>query len=115
MKAVHSEKYYRDNYENFIKKTNDNDYMNLESELESELNIFDTDVIEKIRPIYAKKIYVKASKILKERMMMIQHLQSGKSSFGYTTQNQEIHEMHRIVQRFEFNCIQLADFKKKYL
>lgn len=115
MKAVHSEKYYRDNYENFIKKTNDNDYMNLESELECELSIFDANVIEKIRPIYAQKIYNKASKTLKERMTTIQDLQSGKSSLGYTTQNQEIHKMNRIVQRFEFNCLQLADFKKKYL
>ena len=115
MKARYSEQYYRENWNSFIKKSSVNDYMNLEDDLQNELKIFDSNIAEKVRPIYAKKIHENAIEVLKKRMAMIQRLESGETSLGYTNKSQEVSEMHRIIQRFEFNCIQARDFKEKYL
>ena len=114
MKAQYSEQYYRNNWERFIKKSNDKDYMNLEYALDYKLKIFESDVAEKLRVIYANEIYTSAIKHLKDTMITIQDIQSGKTSLGYTTKSQEISEMRRMIQRFEFNCLQARDFKEKY-
>lgn len=118
MKARFSEEYYRTNWDRFIKETNDGDYINLEHKLQYRMSIYKdlpTDALEKIEKIEAQKIVDDFTGELKKRMKMINDLESGKSSLGYTTKIQEVHEMGRIRQRFEFNCIQLADFKKKYI
>lgn len=114
MKAHHSEQYYRNNWSRFIKRVPGDDYMNLESELENEIKIFDDETKEMIKNIYAKRIYDKAISKLCERCAMIDNIENGVMSLGYTTKSQEVHEMHRIIQRFEFNCLQARDFKHKY-
>ena len=114
MKAHYSEKYYRDNWERFIKQSPESDYMNLEYALEYELKIFDKSTAEKLRHIYAERIYASAITFLKRQMVTIQELESGKASLGYTTKTQEVRELHRTIQRFEFNCLQARDFKEKY-
>ena len=115
MKAHYSEQYYRNNWDRFIKRVPGDDYMNLESELENEIKIFDEETKEMIKSIYANRIYENAISKLCERCAMIDDIEMGFASLGYTNKTQEVHEMHRIIQRFEFNCIQAKDFKKKYI
>ena len=119
MKSQHSEKYLRDNWDRLIKKSIVNDYMNLEEELSDYMKIFDDTELpdsakDILRKTKAQEIANRAKKVLIDRMNFIKNVNEGNASLGYTTRIQEVQEMHRIVERFEFNCLQLADFNKKY-
>ena len=115
MKAHYSEQYYKNNWDRFIKRVPGDDYMNLESELENEIKIFDDETKELIKGIYAQRIYDKAVSRLRERCAMIDNIENGFATLGYTNKTQEVHQMNRIIQRFEFNCIQAKYFKQKYI
>lgn len=117
MKSTFSEQYYRMNWEKFIKPIPGEHYINLEYDLKHALEIYvglPTEAIEILKKIEAKKIVDKCTEQLKKNMEVVKKLKAGKTSLGYTTQTQEIHAAHELVTRFEFNCLQLADFKKKY-
>lgn len=118
MKAMFSEKYYRDNWEKFMEESKDSGYMNLEEELEYSLKPYaelPKEVIDALIPIKAKEIADKATEALKATMEIVKGIQEGTKSLGYNSRSQEAKETHRYITRFEFNCIQLADFKKKYI
>ena len=117
MKTLFSEDYYRSNWERFIKEVHGEHYINLEAELERSLEIFKelpAEAIEMLKKIEAKKIVDKATTLAKKEMTIVKALESGEATLGYTTQIQEIHARAELRQRFEFNCLQLADFRKKY-
>ena len=48
-------------------------------------------------------------------MREVRAVREGRASLGYTTHLQEIRARYEFEARFEFNCLQLADFKKKYI
>lgn len=118
MTARFSEDYYRKYWDRFLVKVPGEDYRNLEAELEREMNVY-SDIHESavaiIRKMEAKKIADSCEKLVRKEMEICKRLESGKSSFGYTTQSQEIAARGELRKRFEFNCLQLKDFKEKYL
>lgn len=117
MKSTYSEEYYRRNWERFMKKVPSEHYINLEANLNHAIEIYSelpAEAIEMIKRIEAKKLSDRCTDILTRDMEMIKKLKNKEVSLGYTTQTQEIHAEHDLVTRFEFNCLQLADFKKKY-
>lgn len=117
MKPMFSEEYYRKNWDRFIKKVPGSDYINLEEELNHKMSIF-KDLPEEAQkllvPIKAQEVIEEATKLVYKEMATIKDLEAGKSSFGYTTQGQENQARYELRTRFDFNCLQLADFKKRY-
>lgn len=125
MTATFSEEYFRNHWEDYLKPVHGNDYMNLEGDIkkkmetyEEALKDFPEEIREKnlaiIRKQKAKAMAETTTAKLKETMAMIKRIKAGKASLGYTTWNQEYSAMRELVDRFEFNCLQLADFRKKY-
>ena len=115
MKANSGKEFYEKYFNDFIKKSK----MNLEKELAFRFKVLEgieipEDAIEKIRSSYAKEIAEKAEKELKERMIVVKNVENGKVSFGYTTENQEIHARYEFRRMFEFDCYQLSVFKKDH-
>lgn len=118
MRSHYSEEHYRQNWERLIKKSNNPNYINLEAELADRMSIYKgipSEALETIRHIEAEKIAETCKVLVMKQMETVKELESGKASLGYTTKFQEVQAMHEIVERFEFNCLQLADFKKKYI
>lgn len=120
MKALFSEDYYRKNWDKFLVKVPGDDYRNLEAELERVMAQYNesswvTDnvraVIEKVE---AKKIADSCTVLVYKEMALIKRLENETSSLGYTTKRQEIEARTEFRKRFEFNCLQLRDFKAKY-
>lgn len=119
MKAIHSREYYIENWDKFLKPSNDRDYMNLEAELEHEVHLFDgadlpEQALDVIRSMKAQEIIAKADKAVRERMQTIKDLESGRSSLGYTSERQEVAAMADLRRRWEFNCLQLSIFKQNH-
>ena len=116
METRHTEQYYRKYWADYIKPTNDPHYLNLEESLDKHMAIF-TDLPEAalsiLRKQEAKKIAEETTALLKEDMKIAKQIDT--CSFGYTTMAQEVAAKRNFIERFEFNCLQLADFKKKYL
>lgn len=97
------------------------DYMNLEEDLETLVKPYLSlqleyreQALEVIRREMAKRVCNVAKVDLLKTRDMVTELKSGKASLGNISRRDEIREMHDLVQRFEFNCLQLADFRKKY-
>ena len=119
MKAQYSEEYYRNNWERFMKKVPGKHYINLEEELEKRMEIYEglglpTAMILILRKGEAQKVADAAKALVKEELEVVKGLENGTASLGYTTQIQEIKARGEYRTRFEFNCLQYADFKKKY-
>ena len=125
MTSTYTAEYYRSHWEDYMKPVPGNDYINLEGDLkkqmetyEEALKSFPEEIREKnlaiIRKQKAKAMAETTTAKLKETMAMIKRIKAGKASLGYTTWNQEYSAMRELVDRFEFNCLQLADFRKKY-
>ena len=115
MKSVYSENYYRENMDRFLKQYAKN--ADLEHDLDLKMTGFDMlpeEALAVVRKMQAKKVYVAHKEWCMKRMQMIQRIESGKSSLGFTSRTQEIHELHNIRQEFEFTCLMVADFRKKY-
>lgn len=124
MKARFTEEHYRKYWDEYLKPVIGDDYMNLEKDLSREMDIYEKTLanlpdresnIAKIRMVKAKEIVEKVTPKLKKTMAIIKRIESGNGSLGYTTYSAERRNMAELVQRFEFNCLQLSDFKKKYL
>lgn len=119
MKATYSEEYFMKYWDEFMKPVSGGHYMNLEEELEHTLSPLKgvnipEDKMEPVIKHYAGEIASNAKAKLMETMRMIQRIQRGEASLGYTTMNQEISEMHELTRRFEFNCLQLKVFRKAH-
>ena len=119
IKMLFSEKYYRDNWNRFKSES----HMNLEEELEHRTRIYKTidipedakqQVLDIMSKKYAEEIIAKAEAELQETADMINRIENGEATLGYTTQTQENRAMYRLVTQYEFNCIQLDDFRREH-
>ena len=120
MKSLFPAEYYKENYERFIKPSNDRHYVNLNENLNRKIetlrkNGCPENAIPIVKKIEAEKLYNEWYKILKEDMKIVKEVREGKASFGFTTYRQEYEARAKFEKRFEFNCYQLAEFKKDHL
>ncbi len=125
MKAAYTERFYRDNWTELLSRKNDRYYMNLEADLETKMETaarrladlpreFAEKALETTRNMMAKEIAYSALKAVHEEMAMVKRVESGESVMGYSCKIQETQAREEARIRFEFNCLQLADFRKKY-
>lgn len=119
MKALFSEEYYRKYWESFLEPVPGNDYINLESELKKTMKHYENaelpqNAIDMIVKIEAEKIAAKCEKLVYSQMKRVKDILDGNASFGMVTEWQEIEQRAELRKRFEFNCLQLRDFRKKY-
>ena len=120
MKPLFSEEYYVRNWDRFIAWVPGDNYIDLEKELEREMKtirecgLSDSDIC-KVRRVFADKIAEKCKKIVMKEIETLKGIEAGRISFGYTTESQEIAARKEFRTRFDFNCLQLKYFKKKYL
>lgn len=115
-KTMFTENYYRDLWDNLVEKYTKNDP---EKDLEIMMKAYmDLDLPESakevILQIEAKRVYDFISDTLKGTLRTLNAILSGKASLGYTTKIQEIQAMHDLREGFEFDCLRLSDFRKKY-
>ena len=115
MKAVHGEEYFRKNMDVLMEKYRKH------ADLEKELRVMmmgleelPEQALEVVRKMYAQQIADNCKANLLKTKKTIIDIKAGRASLGYTTLNQEISAMHDLVEGFEFTCLCLADFKKKY-
>lgn len=114
--TLFSENYYRENWEKLSKKYPDNDP---DKDLATCMEVYADagighDAMEKIMNIEARKVYDVHKDALKKTRNALVRILSGKASLGYTTKRQEIEKMRDLRIGFEFDCVRLADFRKKY-
>ena len=119
MKSLYSREFYEKNWDRFIKRVPGDTYINMGEELDREMKAFreadlDEQALSVIEKMMAKKIYDKAMHLVRAMMRTIEDVEAGRSSFGYTTQTQEIQARADYRKRFEFNCVQLAHFRERY-
>lgn len=114
MKATHSEEFYREQMERMMSR------YGKQADLERELSLLinglelPEQALEVVKRIYAQKVADACKKSLIEKMKTIKDIQSGRASLGYISQRQEVEEEYKLIEGFEFTCLCLADFKKKY-
>lgn len=98
--------------------------MNLEKDLHDEIKIYEgiegfpVDALPIMKRKFAEKIATDAEAILKKHMNVVKKIRTADKtgySLGYTSVVQETAARAEYVRRFEFNCWQLAQFKRKYL
>lgn len=126
MKTEYTERYYRSVWDEMLSRKDSRNYMNLEEDLENLMKPYleydfpgvpqscKEQAIVAIRKEIAKRVYNDAKNDLLKLKNTVVSLKSGKSCLGYTSEAQEIRERADLFKRFEFNCLQLADFRKKY-
>ena len=115
-KTMFTENYYRDLWDRMEKKYTKNDP---EKDLEITMKAYkDLDLQEQVQEVIlqieAKKVYDFISDTLKGTLRTLNAILSGKASLGYTTKIQEVQAMRDLREGFEFDCLRLADFRKKY-
>lgn len=115
-KTLFSENYYRENWNKLSEKYPENDP---DKDLATRIEVYADagirqDAMEKIMNIEAQKVYDFHNDALKKTMNALVRILSGKASLGYTTKRQEIEKMRDLRIGFEFDCVRLADFRKKY-
>ena len=119
MKPVFSEEYYRTHWDKFLKRVPGNDYINLEGELAKVMKSYKEagmpmEAMQVVEKIEAEKLSVRCKELVMKEMEVVKRINAGKASFGMTTQRQEIEQRGNYIRRFEFNCLQLADFRKNH-
>lgn len=119
MKALYSEEHYRKHWDEYIKWTPGEDYIDLFGSLEKTMQRYrESGMPEEAMPIIekieAKALVDECMKIVRRQLTTLKDIEAGKASLGYTTANQETHARCRLRTRFDFNCLQLSDFRKKY-
>lgn len=115
MKSVHTEEYYRSYMDVLMKKYRRS--ADLEESLRIMMNGLEDlppQAFEAVRKLHAQKVADDCKAHLLKTKKTINNVKSGRASLGYTTMNQEISAMHDLVEGFEFTCLCLADFMKKY-
>lgn len=114
MKALHTENFYRKYWGEFQSKSK----MNLDRELKWRTDgmndVLDAENLKRAMKVVAKLIADEAEAELRKTMKMVQDLEAGRSSLGYTHELQEVAEMARLRRMFEFDCLQLRDFREKW-
>lgn len=119
MKPLYSEEYYRKYWDRFLVPVHGGHYINLEGELQTAMDQYrelgmPEEAIPIVEKMEAEKIAAKCRTLVFEELEVLKRVLSGKSSFGMSTERQEIHARHEFRTRFDFNCLQLADFRKKH-
>lgn len=118
MKAMHSEKFYYDHWDEFLKEVDGEHYRNLEAELDKALEplkgIVDERYMKDVAKMYAKQIADSCTQLCLKDMRTIKDVEAGRSSFGFTNTSQKVIYTYEFKKRFEFNCLQLRDFRNKY-
>ena len=119
MKTEYTEGYYRSIWNEMMNGRGARHYMNFEEDLEALMKPysqhgFPEQAFEVIRKEMAKRVCSAAKEDLLKIRETVLALRSGNASLGNVSMRDEIVGRHELIQRFEFNCLQLADFKKKY-
>ena len=119
MKPLFSEEYYRQYWDRFMEPTIGEHYMNLEGDLEKEMRVYveiglPNEAVMKIKQMKAEEIAKRCYDAIIEDKPIVQEIINKSANFGYTTQRQESNAQYRFRTRFDFNCLQLRDFKVKY-
>ena len=126
MKAMFSEEYYRSHWEEMLTTAKGEYGINLDRELADKLESYKeafkempkdaaTQALEVIKAQVVKQIIETTTKLVLEEKAVVENIEAGKASFGYTTETQEVRARSDFRKRFEFNCLQLADFKKLHI
>lgn len=123
MKPLFSEEYYRTYWDRFLVPVPGNDYINLEGDLQKIMDAYrragisagiSEEAFRIIEHHEAKKLKAKCEQLVWVEKGILESILAGKSCFGMTTQRQEIEKQAEFRKRFEFNCLQLSDFKKNH-
>lgn len=118
-KTLYMESYYRKCWNRLFEKYRN--HMDLEKDLDWFTPTFEElpeDLREQAKMVARKIGAVKVADRAKERLLkdmrMIQKIRDGKASLGYTSEKQRVERWHMMQERFEFECLQLKEFKEKY-
>lgn len=119
MKATFSEEYYKMFWEKFLVKVPGNDYFNAEEKLSSAMSVYENiglseDQYKAVKKLEASKIAEELNVLVHKELQVAKDIKAGKASFGMVTKSQEISAEADFIKRFEFNCLQLREFRKKY-
>ena len=119
MKASVSENYYFKYWQTMMERYG-NDHKNdadLEKQLERAMSLY-KDLPEiavgVVKQVEAENIAKHCKERMIKRMGIIKDIESGKASLGYTNESQEVRARYELRQGFEFTCLALREFKKKY-
>lgn len=119
MKTFNTEEYYLERWDKFLADRPDcsdlavyGSYMNLEERLEKYYStmkgVLTEEQLDHVKRSFAPEVAAKAYKELKDAQATVKKYINGEigwdSKFGF----------NQYRERFEFNCIQLREFKKKY-
>lgn len=119
MKALFSEDFYYKFWDMFLEPVPGDDFINLVGEIQKTENwLRESGIPELAWPVVikqeAQKLADRCKAMVMREMKTIRDIDAGVASFGYTTHRQEIEARGEFRKRFEFNCLQLRDFKAKY-
>ena len=119
MKAQSSEKFYFQYWDDMMERYGEDQrfYANLENQLVRALAVYKDlpeVAVKYVQRMEAENIAKRCKQRMIEMMVMIKRIISGESSLGYISKSQEISARHELIQGFEFTCLVLREFKKKY-
>lgn len=119
IQPLHSEKYYYANWDKFLEETPLEHCRNLEKELTRAMEVYKrnglpAELLQSVQAVEAHRIAESCEKMVREQLPTVKKIIEGTAAFGYTTKRQEIEARYHFRQRFDFNCLQLRDFKAKY-
>ena len=119
MKAMFSEEYYKANWDKFLSPVPGDDFIDLEGSLKKTMQKYiDNGMPEIAIPVVekmeAQKLIDKMTDLVHKEMETLKRVLNGEASFGMMTQAQEITARANYHKRFEFNCLQLREFKAKH-
>lgn len=116
-KTWNTEEYYMKRWDEFLNNRPDASahwiascYMNLEENLEKYVStmhgVLTPEQLEFVKRSFAPEVAAKAYAQLKENQKTVRQVINGEAHIDM--------EFNQYRERFEFNCIQLREFKKKY-
>lgn len=119
MKPLFSENYYRKYWNEFLQRVPGENYINLEEELTNVMRQYrdygmPVEALPIVEKMEAEKLAERCLINVKKSLETIKRVECGKSSFGRITELQEIQARAEFKKRFDFNCLQLADFRKAH-
>lgn len=121
MKRLHEENYYRDHWDEMLKPTWERHFMNLEEKLDEIMEPL-KEVLPQIgeekaalvTKAYASMIAEKAFKEIQGQEIVLVNIENGRCDHLYTSLWHKDVELSRMKKRYEFNVVQLKDFKKNH-
>lgn len=119
MKSLFSEQYYKDHWDEFLKCVPGDDYVNLEAELEEKMKVLreaglTKEQLKAVETIYSKPIADRCHSLVLKELKTLKAAMAGEISWGFTTKRQDVEAEYNFRTRFEFNCLQLREFKKNH-